>query len=83
MRIGRLSIAITGTAAEGQAFARHFTQALGRALPDPSLQGVVLDRLELPPVQARPGESGRRLAERTAAAVVAALSAQGRTGGTP
>ena len=72
MKIERLNIRMTGDAVTGRAFARHFSAALARNLPAGGAGGRI-DQLSVPAVQARPGESPRRLAERTAATVAEAL----------
>lgn len=72
MKIGRLNIQLTGDATSGRDFARHFSTALARNLPAAGT-GHRIDKLSVPAIQARPGESPRRLAERTAAKVAETL----------
>jgi hypothetical protein len=72
MKIGRLNIRVQGDASAGRAFARHFADALACQVPWQGGRGRV-DRLDVPPVQAHPGDSPRRLAERSAAAVAQVL----------
>ncbi len=72
MKIGRLNIRMTGDATTGRAFARHFSVALARNLSAVGAGGRI-DHLSVSAVQARPGESPRRLAERTSATVAEAM----------
>ncbi len=74
MKIRRLNIQVTGDTATGRSFAWNFSATLVRNLPA-GWAGGRIDHLSVPAVQARPGESPRRLAGRTAATVAEALRA--------
>lgn len=74
MKIDKLTVSLSGPAGSGHAFARQFTQALAELQPAQGSAGRIAN-IQVPQLQARPGESQRQMARRAAVAVAQSLNA--------